>query len=159
MIWLQDGDALFLPLRRFITLKVWGDNRDIPGNTIAAVVIDGEIRAAVIFQNFDAHSGVMEITAASDDSRWMSRSVINDVFGYVFDQCECQAAVMRCDPEDERMSKIAQGLGFQRFDIPRLRGRHKAEAIYVLGDDEFRQGRFHKGKTYGQKRARTDAAA
>lgn len=146
MIWVQRGEAFFPTLLRFMTYRIWGDERDVPGDTMLAVPVAGTVSAVVLFQNYYPEFGTMEISAASDDSRWLRRSVVREIFGYVFDQCGCQAAILRCDPNDERMNKLAQGLGFKRYDIPRLRGRGKAEAIFVLGDDEYRQGRFHKGK-------------
>ena len=64
---------------------------------------------------------------------------------------------MRVDPANKRMSRIAEAFGFKRYDIPRLRGRHKAEAIFTLGDDEWRAGKFFKETAHGEKSTRTDA--
>lgn len=143
---MQRGDPLFPMFLHFATRRIWGDNRDIPGDTLLAVNIGDSLGAVVVFQNYDADNGIMEISAAAQDGRWLKRSVIREVFEYVFDQCKCQAAVLRCDAEDATMNKLARGLGFRCYEVPRLRGRNKAEAIHVLGDDEYRSGRFHRGK-------------
>lgn len=143
MIWAQRGDGMFPLFLDFLSQRIWGERREIAGDTLLGVPIGGSIRAVVAFHNYDQDAGVMEISAASDSVSWMRRSVMREVFGYIFDQCGCQAAVMRCDPDDDRMSHIAQGLGFERFDLPRLRGRDKSEAIYILADDVWRKGKFH----------------
>lgn len=108
-------------------------------------VIDGEnLVAAMIFHNLDRASGVIEISGAADSARWLTRPVLFDLFAYPFKQLGCQAVVMRVDPGNARLDRILKSYGFTRYDIPRLRGREKAEAIYVLGDDDWRANGFHK---------------
>lgn len=159
MIWVQRGDPLFLAYQRFLSRRIWGDAREISGDTLLVVQSSGKVSAVIGFQNFNPEAGVMEISAAADDPKWLRRDVINEAFDYVFRQCGCQAAVLRCDADDKRMDKLAHGLGFKRHDVPRLRGRNNPEAIYVLGDDEYRAGRFYRGKSHEQETTSADAAA
>lgn len=108
-------------------------------------VADGPaIIGACLFHNWDADAGVIELTSASLSPKWLSRPVLRAIFGYAFDELKCQAVVLRVDPDNVRMCRIASAFGFQRHDIPRLRGRDKAEALFILGDDEWRGGRFFK---------------
>ena len=86
------------------------------------------------------------------DGTVMAITESNQVIGafeYAFNGLRCQLVVMRVAPENERMCRIATAFGFKRYDIPRLRGRDKAEAIFTLGDDEWRGGRFYKEKAHG----------
>lgn len=112
------------------------------GGTVMAVADGDQIIGACLFHNWDKDNGVIELTSASVSPRWLSRAILRDMFGYAFDQLRCQAAVMRVDPENLRMCRIATAFGFKRYDIPRLRGRDKAEALFILGDDEWRAGKF-----------------
>lgn len=105
--------------------------------------------AAVLFNNWDKDAGVIELVAASDSARWLTRPVLLDMFSFAFDQIKCQAALLRCDPENTRLARILTSYGFTRHDIPRLRGRDKAEALYILGDDEWRTNGFHKENAHG----------
>lgn len=109
-----------------------------------AVEEGGQIIGACLFHNWQPDEGVIELTSASVSPRWLSRPILRAMFGYAFDSLGCQAAVMRVDPENTRMCRIASAFGFKRHDIPRLRGRDKAEALFILGDDEWRAGRFYK---------------
>jgi RimJ/RimL family protein N-acetyltransferase len=139
----KDGDV-YHALVRFITQRVWG--RDVPMSpgTILAVLDGADIIGACLFHNYDADNGVIELTSASASPKWLSRAVLAEIFGYAFDQMRCQAAIMRVDSGNTRMCRIATAFGFKRYDIPRLRGRDKAEAIFILGDDEWRGGKFHQ---------------
>ena len=138
---------------------IWGEPREIAGDTILAVTKGENVVGIVAFHNYDAHAGVMEMSAAAETPRWLSRKVLAEMFGYVFEECGCQAAVLRCDPKDKRMERIATAYGFKRYEIPRLRGRDKSEAIYVLGDDEWRANGYHRKVENGQKFTKTDATA
>ena len=144
MIWAQRGDSNFDLLRSALSHHIWGEPREIAGDTILAVTIGDDVVGLVAFHNYDAAAETMEISAAAETPRWLSRRVLKEIFGYIFDQCECQAAIMRCDPEDVTMYRIASAYGFNRYDIPRLRGRDKSEAIYILSEEDWRSNGFHK---------------
>lgn len=144
----KDGDG-YRAVKRFLAHRIWAKPKDIPDGT-AMVIMNGEgPMAAVLFNNWDKDAGVIELVAASDSARWLTRPVLLDMFSFAFDQIKCQAALLRCDPENTRLARILTSYGFTRHDIPRLRGRDKAEALYILGDDEWRTNGFHKENAHG----------
>ena len=144
VIWAHPSQGeVYTALVRFMTGLIWGDERVMTGGTIMAVADDGNIVAACLFHNWDVEAGVIEMTSASTSARWLSRAILREMFSYPFEQLGCQAVIARVDPENTRMCRIASAFGGQRHDIPRLRGRDKAEALFILGDDEWRAGRFH----------------
>ena len=144
ILWAHPSDgATYQALVGFISERIWGAPQAMPDGTVLAVADECQVIGACLFHNWQRDAGVIEMTSASTSARWLSRPVLREMFGYAFDQLGCQAALMRVDPANERMCRIAAAFGFKRFDIPRLRGRDKAEALYILGDDEWREGRFH----------------
>jgi RimJ/RimL family protein N-acetyltransferase len=144
ILWVGRQDPAYKPVIEFITRRIWGEPREMTDGT-AMVVTDGnQVIGACLFHNWHPEEGVVELTSASVSERWLSRPVLSAMFGYAFDDLKCQAAILRVDPANARMCRIAAAFGFKRYDIPRLRGRDKAEAIFVLGDDEWRSGRFRK---------------
>ena len=145
----DEGDALYAPLVEFITTRIWGSPRDMTDGTVMAITESNQVIGACLFHNWQPDEGVVELTSASVSARWLTRPVLNRMFEYAFKGLRCQLVVMRVDPENERMCRIATAFGFKRYDIPRLRGRDKAEAIFTLGDDEWRGGRFYKEKAHG----------
>lgn len=134
----------FAAICGFVAKRVWGKLNDFGAGTAMGVVHEGQPVAGVVFHNWDADAGVIELTAAADTPRWLNRAVLADMFGYAFGQLGCQAVVLRVDPENRRMDRIARAYGFVRHDIPRLRGKNKAEAVYVLSDDAWRANGFHR---------------
>lgn len=144
ILWAWPSDPLYAPLVRFITERIWGAEKPMSDGTVMAVEDGGQIIGACLFHNWQPDEGVIELTSASLSPRWLSRPVLRAMFGYAFDGLGCQAAVMRVDPANTRMCRIASAFGFKRYDIPRLRGRNKAEALFILGDDDWRAGRFSK---------------
>lgn len=143
--WLHpnDGDA-YRAVKGFIDARIWGGASTTTDGTICAVSDGPAIVAAAIFHNYDPDSGVVEISAASDSARWLSRPVLFDLFNYAFNQMQCQAVVARVDPGDKRLARIFPAYGFQTFFIPRLRGRNKGETIFLLTEEDWRANGFHK---------------
>lgn len=135
---------MYQPLVGFITSRIWGREVPMTEGTVMAVAEGKQIIGACLFHNWQPDEGVIELTSASVSPRWLNRRVLRAIFGYAFDTLKCQAAVMRVDPANVRMCRIASAFGFKRYDIPRLRGRDKAEALFILGDDEWRAGKFSK---------------
>lgn len=112
------------------------------GLCAAMAVMDGEtLLGAVVFHNYSPEAGVMEMSAAADSPRWLTRKTLYAMHDYIFQHC--QLAVMRVSENNKRMLGIAERYGYTPFRIPRLRGRGEAEVILTLGDDEWKRGKFH----------------
>lgn len=93
--------------------------------------------AGTVFHNWEPAAGVIELSSAAIDSRWLTRRVINEMFGYVFETCGCQLAVMRVSVRNKRMCSIARRFGFTGTLIRRLRGKDEDETIFTLTVEEW----------------------
>lgn len=144
----------------FLSQRIWGEKRELPSGEVMAVLDGDKLAGAVLFNNYDARAGTIELTAAAASKRWLTRAVLLEMFAFPFVQIGCQAVVLRCDPADKALGRILTAYGFKRYEIPRLRGRDKAEALFILGDDEWRSNGFHKENAHGQEeRTRPNTAA
>lgn len=139
------NDRAFDVVSEFVSTRIWGKPKPFLGNTAMGVVNRaGGLVAGVVFSNYDPDAGVIEMSAASDSARWMTRPVLWGMFNYAFNQMACQAVVLRTDPDNTRLARILTAYGFDRYDIPRLRGKNKPESLFILGDDVWRGNGFHK---------------
>ncbi len=98
--------------------------------------------AGVVFHNWDKRSGVIEVSSAAIDPRWASRNVLSAAFAYCFDGLGCQSVVARISENNKRASRLWKALGAQEYIIPRLRGEHEAEAVYVLYREVWANSKF-----------------
>jgi len=149
-IWLHPRDgAAYEAVARFLADRIgeWPNGWQI--GTILAIARGDEIVAAVLFHNWQPGHGVIEVSGASDDKRWLSRAVMFDLFDYAFNQMGAQAVLARMDA-DRPLGRRFEAYGFRRYDIPRLRGRDKAEAVLVLSDDEWAANGWHKENADGR---------
>lgn len=147
----DDDPSFYRALEEYVSTRVWGRFREFGEGRAMGVVDDGLIIAVVIFNNYDDETGVIEISAAADSRRWLTKYTLKELFEYPFLKLKCQAVIARVDADnrndnDRDLHRIFPAYGFKRYDIPRLRGRDKTEAIYVLSDDDWRTNRFNKGK-------------
>lgn len=154
MIWAYPGDAAYAPLVSFLTQRIWGRDVAMSPGTALGITHGETVSAVVLFHNYDPDAGVIEISAASDSKRWLTRPVLRAIFGYAFNGLRCQAVVARTDQAS--VARIFTAYGFQRFDLPRLRGRNKGETVLILGDDDWRANGFHKDYDDGQEGTNAD---
>jgi len=130
-------------LARFVAVRIGADRGFGPCATLGG--IDGEtITAAVVFHNWQPEEGVMELSSASDTKRWLTRPMINAMFGFCFGECGCQLAVLRVSERNVGMVEIARRFGFSETRIERLRGRDEAEIIFTLTDDAWQAHRMNE---------------
>lgn len=99
---------------------------------------------AVVYNNWQPQSGVIEMHAASRSKRWLSKASLKTMFDYPFNQLGCQMVVLRVGEENTVLHSILKRYGFKNHFIPRLRGRDKGEYIFTLTDDDWRVNGFHK---------------
>lgn len=129
----------------FVSTEIWGEPGRVE-NYCALGILDGEkLIAGVLYHNHYPDAGVIEMTAASIDKRWLSRPVLKAMFSLPFDRFGCQLCVLRVSEHNRPMLRIARAYGFNEYIVPRLRGRHENEHILTLTDDTWRRSRFHKG--------------
>lgn len=132
-------------LSKWVADIIWpGKSRDFGNCQAMAVVEDETLIAGIIFHNYEPDSQVIEISAASTSSRWLTRQTLRKMFAYPFEECDCQAVVLRCDPEDAHLRRMLTAYGFKMYVLPRLRGRDKDENVFILTDDAWASNKFQR---------------
>jgi len=123
----------------WVAAHIPGCERGFDKPVSIGVVEDERLIGGTVFHNYQPEAGVIEMSSAGTSPRWLSRTMLKAIFGYVFDQIGCQLVVMRVSERNGRMVKIAEKFGFDGHLILRLRGRDEAEWIFTLTDDQWRQ--------------------
>lgn len=108
------------------------------------VVDNGNLIGGTAFHNYYPKEGVIEMTSASINSRWLNRAMLKAIFTYVFEFLGCQMVVMRVSEHNSRMLNIADRFNFDLYTIPRLRGKNEAEVVCTLTNDQWRSSRFNR---------------
>lgn len=148
-VWLHHGQGNdYLKAARFICDRIGEGPVGWETGTVMLVADGDRVLAGVMFHNWQPASGVVQISAASDSKRWLTRPILREMFAYAFDTMGAQA-VVACMDAGRTLARIFEAYGFKKYEIPRLRGRDKAEAVMVLGDDEWKANGFHKETDHG----------
>lgn len=103
---------------------------------------DDTLIAVVVFNDWNPEAGVIEFHGAGISPRWLARHVLREMFAYPFKTLGCQMVVTRNSARNTRLHRQLAAYGFQRFPIPRLRGRDEGEIIWTLTDDDWRANGF-----------------
>lgn len=127
----------------FVSQRVFGKAGAIERYCTMAVFDDDKLIAGTIYHNYYPESGVIELTSASDDKRWLTKRVVRAMFWLPFERLGCQLVVLRVSERNESMIKISRKFGFSEVYIPRLRGRDEGEFIFSLTDDQWRSSKYY----------------
>ncbi len=134
----------------YVSTRVWGKVKPFFLSSSMGVFDNGNLVAGMVYHNYDGQAGVIEISGAADNPKWLTRPVLKEMFEYPFRQLGCQAVVMRVDGNNARLGRMLPAYGFLKYEIPRLRGRDRSETIYVLHDDVWVTNKFNKERNNGQ---------
>jgi RimJ/RimL family protein N-acetyltransferase len=146
----DENPALYAALGGFVSERVWGKVKEFDVGRAMAVIDGADVVASVFYTNYDPDCGIIEMSGASDNSRWLTRPVLKEMFEFPFLKLKCQAVVMNVDLKNERLSSILERFGFKRYEVPRLRGRDSTGLICVLSDDAWRANGFYKDGEHEQ---------
>lgn len=100
----------------------------------------------VIFHNWDAKAGVIEISAAATTPRWLTPRVLRTMHEIPFVQFGCQMIVQRNSANNTRLHSQLRRLGYSEQRFPRLAGRNEDQIIWWLTDDAWRDCRLYRSK-------------
>lgn len=97
-----------------------------------------------VFNEWSPEFGVIEVSFAGIDKRWLTRAVLYGMFSYVFDDIGCQMACSRTPVGLRHAVRICQAYGFKQVTVPRLFGRDQDGIISTLTAEDWRANGFHK---------------
>ena len=128
--------------------KLFGGFKGFGPCCTMGIMDNDELIGVMVYHNYNSDSGVMEISGASSTERWLSPTVLREMFSRPFKQMGCQMVVMRVSPNNKKgkrgLSRMLTAYGFKSYTIPRLKGRFEDEIIFTLTDDAWRTNKFNK---------------
>lgn len=135
---------------KYVSRKIGAGERGFGSCRCMVIMDDDNFLGAVVFHNYEPMADVIEISAAAESKRWLSRSVLDRIFSYAFRDCGCQMVVARISEENQPLHRIFHAYGFTSYVIPRLRGRAEDERIFTLTDDDWSRSKFYRSTRDGQ---------
>jgi RimJ/RimL family protein N-acetyltransferase len=118
--------------------------------TAIGVANGDQLVGGFVFHDYSPEFGVIELSFAGIDKRWLTRLVLYGVFSYVFNDVGCQMACSRTPASFRQAIRITKAYGFRQATIPRLFGRNEDGIISTLTVEDWRANGFHKENANGQ---------
>jgi hypothetical protein len=141
-----DGSELNEGMKRWAANVIWpGKGMTFGDAACMGVMLDDKPIACVLFHNWEPHTGVIEMSAASVNRRWITRKTLSAMFEYPFATAGAQMLVTRnsSGPEQKHLHRMLKSYGFVHWLIPRLGGRDKDMLLWTLTDDQWRASHFN----------------
>jgi hypothetical protein len=127
----------------------WCSERGFNEPTAIGVASGDKLIGGFVFTDWSPEFGVIELTFAGTDKRWLTRPVLFAAFSYVFDQLGCQMACSRTPASLKHAVRITKAYGFKQVTVPRLFGRDNDGIISTLTAEDWRANGFHKENAHG----------
>ena len=122
----------------------------LPGSYAIGVANErNEIVGGFVYHDYDPESGVLEISGASCDKRWLTRETLYGLFAHPSNELNCQMVAMRHSPEDKALARMLKAYGFKTIIIPRLLGRNHDALLSTLTVEDWRANGFHRENKNG----------
>lgn len=131
-------------VEQFVSERIKGCENGF-GACRTAGVIDqaGNLVAGWIWHNWDPAAQTIEFSGAALGPGWITRSILNKLFGYAFEGIDCQMIITRNRADNTSLHRQLETIGFSRFDIPRLFGRETDGVAWALTDDDWKESKFY----------------
>ena len=143
------------PLRRpeilrFVNERIDEDFTLETSMPVGVVDRQGRLVAGWIWHNYDPKSGVIEFSGAADTARWMTRSILHELFKYAF--TNAQMVITRNSETNTRLHRQLEAFGFSCIVLPRLFGRTEDCFYWYLTEESWCRSRFFiSEQCHGQK--------
>lgn len=116
---------------------------------IGVIDADGRLVGGMAFHHWWPEAGTIEFSGAALTPKWLTRSILDQMFGYAFAIPGIQMLVTRNSGNNTRLHRQLSAYGFERFDIPRMFGRDEDGVYWTLTEEAFRAGKFHARQADG----------
>jgi len=105
---------------------------------------DGELVGGLIYRNWCAEVGTIEISgAAIPGTNWLSRRTVQIMYDYPFYQVGCQMVIKTTMADNEIVLRILASIGFTLHYIKRLGGRDRDGVVGTLTVEDWEQSRYN----------------
>jgi hypothetical protein len=117
------------------------------GNAAKAIgIIDenGRLIGGLVYHNYDPQAGVIEISGAATNSRWLSRETIRRMYQYPFHTCGCQMIFQRTPADSVKLLGQLAAYDYTFIKVPRMFGRERDGVLCTLTYEDWCDNRFNK---------------
>lgn len=106
------------------------------------ILLDGRLIAGCVYHNYCPQYSSVEISFAADSPKWMTRSVVHDLFAGAFYGMDVNRVSMATTSDAKRTRKTLEGLGMTLEGVGRQAFGEQDAAVYSLLRREWEQGRW-----------------
>jgi RimJ/RimL family protein N-acetyltransferase len=124
--------------------QIFHDRNDFGPSGTLGVFLGSKLAAVVVLHGWQPDYGIIEISAAATDPRWLTRQSIREIMGICFEQHGCQQIVSRMATDNDKAIRIYEFLKFKKILLPNMRGKGKDEYLMLLTADEWRENKMNR---------------
>jgi hypothetical protein len=93
---------------------------------------DGALIAGMVYHNWDPEAGVIEMSGAAIDPRWLNVETLRRMYQYPYLGLKCQMTFMRVAATNERLLRQLAAFNYTFIRMPRMLGRDQDAVLCQL---------------------------
>ncbi len=102
----------------------------------------GALVAGVMFHDYMPDHRTIQLSAYSNNKRWLNRSNLQVIFGYVFDGCSLRLACAQCSEKNVQARKLWASLGANEYELPDMWGDGVSMIVHTLSRKQWQNSKF-----------------
>lgn len=131
-------------LSMWASFRIFGHINGFPQATTMGVFDGHKLIAVMVYHGYSRQYQTVEVSGAAVDSRWLTRSVLREMFSTPFKEWDIQLLCMRVSDNNKSLHRMLKAYGFEGVRIPRLRGRDEGEVIFTLTAEAWATNKFNR---------------
>jgi hypothetical protein len=120
---------------------------------------DGVLIAGMVYHNWDPEAGVIEMSGASIDPKWLTAETLKRMYQYPYLGLRCQMTFMRVAADNERLLRQLAAFNYAFIRTPRMLGRNKDAVLCQLTYEAWCENKICKRYKHHLEDLRASEAA
>ena len=130
-------------VKAFVAAGLWAGQRQFGAATaIGFATAEEGLVAGFVYHGYEPEAGAIEISAYASRHNWCTRSHLERIFAYPFEELGCRLVVARHSEDNKRVRRIWRALGAQETLIPELHAPGVAEAVALLNRQDWQNAPY-----------------
>jgi hypothetical protein len=125
-------DALIADFVSRLIPELHGRSLAHASKAFGVVNAKGELIAGMVYHNWDREAGVIEMSGAAIDPKWLNVETLRRMYSYPYLELRCQMTFMRVAADNERLLRQLAAFNYAFITMPRMLGRDRDAVLCQL---------------------------
>jgi len=115
-----------------------------PSKSIGVLNNEGDLIGGVVYHRWFPELGIIEVSAASIDKKWLTFEVLHAIHKYPFEDIKARLIMQTNSPDNKPLHRILKAYGYTETIVPELYAESRPGHIFTLTRPAWENNKFEK---------------